>query len=108
MERNNVMNEPDTEHTGEVYSAAHPEIIRYLDMRGRINSWPLRKQETRDIILSYLASLFEPGRSYTEKEVNELLSYYIVFNDPATVRRALCDYSYLKRTRDGARYWREQ
>ena len=100
------MEKPDTERTGEVYAAAHPEIVRYLDMRGRVNSWPLKKREARDIILTYLASQFEVERSYTEKEVNELLSHYIVFNDPATVRRALCDYSYLQRTRDGSRYWR--
>jgi hypothetical protein len=102
------MEDPDVERTREIYAVRQPEIERYLDMRGRVNSWPLGKQESRDIILGYLASAFEEGRSYTEKEVNELLDRYIVFNDPATVRRVLYDYAYLKRTRDGSRYWRER
>src|SRR5690242_932615 len=101
------MEDPDVEHTRESYVAREPEIERYLDMRGRVNSWPLSKQESRDIILGYLASAFEVGRSYSEKEVNEQLDRYIVFNDPAAVRRVLCDYAYLQRARDGSRYWRE-
>jgi hypothetical protein len=96
----------DNEQTYEAYAAVQPEIKRYLDMQRRVVSWPLKKKENRDIILGYLASLFEVGRSYTEKEVNKLLSRYIVFNDPATVRRTLCDYSFLNRERDGSRYWR--
>jgi hypothetical protein len=108
MEKAMFMEDPDVERTREKYVVTQPEIERYLDMRGRVNSWPLGKQESRDIILGYLASAFEEGRSYTEKEVNELLDRYIVFNDPATVRRVLYDYAYLKRTRDGSRYWRER
>jgi hypothetical protein len=107
--RRKHMDEPaiqNNEQAYEAYAAVQPEIKRYLDMRRRVVSWPLKKKEAREIILGYLASLFELERSYTEKEVNELLSRYIVFNDCATVRRTLYDYSYLKRERDGSRYWR--
>ena len=103
------MEEPtiqNNEHVYEAYAAGQPEIKRYLDMQRRVVSWPLKKREAREIILGYLASLFEVERSYTEKEVNALLSRYIVFNDPATVRRTLCDYSFLNREKDGSRYWR--
>jgi hypothetical protein len=107
MEKTMLMEDPDVEYTREKYVVTQPEIERYLDMRGRVNSWSLRKRESRDVILGYLASAFEEGRFYTEKEVNQLLERYIVFNDPATVRRVLYDYAYLKRTKDGSRYWRE-
>ena len=54
----------------------------------------------------YLAALFQPGRMYSEKEVNQLLTRHLVANDCVTVRRDLCDFRYLQRERDGSRYWR--
>ena len=97
----------NNEEAYEAYAAIQPGIKRYLDMQRRVVSWPLTRPEARDIILGYLASLFELERSYTEKEVNAILARYIVFNDPATVRRVLNTYGYLGRERDGSRYWRE-
>ena len=52
----------------------------------------------------YLVSRFEPGREYSEREVNELLLGWHTFGDWALLRRLLCDWRYMDRERDGTRY----
>ena len=47
---------------------------------------------------------FEPGRTYTEKEVNGILRD--IFDDYVTLRRYLIEYGFLERTRDCRTYWR--
>jgi hypothetical protein len=81
------------------------DLRRYLDEAGRVVIWP-GKSKLRDGVFAYLAALFEPGRVYSECEVNELLLRYLACNDYASVRRDLCDLRYLARERDGSRYWR--
>ena len=67
--------------------------------------WPA-KRPGQDLLLSYLIAKFEPGREYTEREVNGLLNQWHTYEDPATLRRILYDARLLDRTPDGARYWR--
>ena len=81
------------------------DLQRYLDEAGRVIIWP-SKRKTELLLLAYLAAMFEPGRLYREKEVNQVLACYLLCNDYATVRRDLCDFRYLKRERDGSSYWR--
>jgi hypothetical protein len=86
--------------------ASLPEPLRrFLDSGGRVTIWPVKRQ-SQDLLLSYLASKFEHGREYTEREVNQLLNQWHSFQDHATLRRALFDSQLLDRTPDGARYWR--
>ncbi|SRR5579875_881077 len=80
-------------------------IRQYLDEAGRVVLWPAKKK-TILLVLAYLASLFEPGQLYSEKEVNRVLFRHVTCLDYATVRRDLCDFRYLKRDRAGSRYWR--
>lgn len=54
--------------------------------------------------LNYLAGKFEPGREYTEGEVNGLLLQWHTFGDPATLRRALYDTRFLDRDPYGRSY----
>ena len=75
----------------------------FLDAQGRLTRFPA-KQKMKAEALSYLAEKFEPGRSYTEREVNELLGRWHTFSDPATLRRALYDGWYLNRSEDGKEY----
>jgi hypothetical protein len=56
----------------------------------------------RLVVLDWLASLFEPGQAYHEKEVNKILSR--VHPDYAALRRYLVDEEFMHR-RDGF-YWR--
>lgn len=60
------------------------------------------KRKARAHVLLYLVNYFEPGRTYTEKQVNEILS--ALWSDFAYVRRELVDYGYLKRDKAGT-YW---
>lgn len=54
------------------------------------------------VIVKWLASKFESGVQYTEKQVNEIIKQHHA--DFATLRRELVDFHYLKR--DHGIYWR--
>jgi hypothetical protein len=80
-------------------------IGRFLDAEGRVRAWP-SKQRDRTTVLEYLVELFEPGRRYTEPEVNALLVSRHTWSDPAYLRRMLYTTRLVDRTPDGAQYWR--
>ena len=54
----------------------------------------------RLVVLNHLAGLFEPGRRYPEREVNELLGRY--HPDYALLRRYLVDDGFLDRADEPA------
>lgn len=81
------------------------ELKRFLDRSGKLTTWPPARQRDKLLILEYLASFFEPGRIYNEKEVNEILLLHSAFKDAAALRRALYEFRFMSRTRDGSRYW---
>lgn len=62
-----------------------------------------RKEKRKVVILRLIASQFEAGRTYSEKEVNAVLQD--IHADFAAIRRYLIDYGHLKRTPDGSSYW---
>ncbi|MGW4809355.1 DUF2087 domain-containing protein [Kitasatospora sp. NPDC004272] len=69
---------------------------------GRLTSVP-RRPARRTALLQYLAhTLFDPERSYTEREVNEAL--LTVHSDTSMLRRYLVEAPLLTRTRDGSSY----
>lgn len=80
-------------------------LRRFLDWGGKLTLWPPAKQQDKLLVLNYLASFFKLGQIYSEKEVNELLLSHCVIKDAATLRRALYEYRFINRTRDGSRYW---
>lgn len=80
-------------------------IERFLDEEGRLKQWP-SKQAPREEVFSYLAQKFEPGREYSEHEVNAILSYWHTFDDLFILRRGLVDSRWLLRLPNGSRYWR--
>ncbi|MFD2614347.1 DUF2087 domain-containing protein [Paenibacillus gansuensis] len=55
------------------------------------------------VVLRELASKFEPGRTYTEKEINEVLKAR--YADFVTLRRYLIEYGFMDRKPDGSEYW---
>ncbi len=70
-----------------------------------------KSREDRLTVLAKLAALFEPGRRYPEKEVNEKLKEFSP--DYALLRRSLIDEGFLKRENEAApaghtviMYWR--
>ncbi|HWQ13575.1 MAG TPA: DUF2087 domain-containing protein, partial [Roseiflexaceae bacterium] len=81
------------------------DLRRFMDRRGRITMFPTR---TRDqlMVLEYLTERFELGRTYSEKEVNDIIARHLSYDDYVTIRRELYDRMFLGRERDGSRYWR--
>lgn len=80
-------------------------LKRYLDANGVVKTWP-GKAQNRLVILEYLASKFEPGKQYSEQEINLILMKYL--DDYVTRRRDLIEYHFLTRTDDGRFYWVNQ
>ena len=69
----------------------------------RLRTYPARFRK-KLAVLDALAGLFEPGRTYSQAQVNELL--LSAWNDPVTLRRDLVDTGRLARTDSGSAYWR--
>ena len=69
----------------------------------RLLSFP-KKQKAKLVVLNRLAELFEPGRNYSESEVDRLLD--AAGDESKEIRRYLIDYGFLARKRDGSAYWR--
>ena len=85
----------------EAYAAARAEqerLVGRLFTDGRIAVVPA-KRKVRAAVLLEVVSRFEPGRDYSEPEVNEILLG--VHEDFAYLRRELVNYRYLERA-DGA------
>ncbi|MFD8480579.1 DUF2087 domain-containing protein [Kitasatospora sp. NPDC059673] len=81
-----------------------PAALAAFFTEGRLTSIP-RKPARRTALLDHLArSLFEPDRSYSEREVNDVL--LIVHSDTSMLRRYLIEAQLLTRTRDGSSYRR--
>ena len=62
-----------------------------------------RKAAKRRVQIERAATLFEPERTYTEREVNELLAQ--LFEDHVFARRMMIENRILDRTANGSEYW---
>lgn len=82
------------------------ELKNYLDENGRLKHFP-SKHRFKMLALLYLASHFESGRTYTEKEVNAILTEWHSFNDFYLLRREMIGIHLLGRERDCSAYWLE-
>src|SRR6266581_9552307 len=79
------------------------ELRPFMDDHGRLKQWPTR-QKVQRMSVGYLATRFQPGREYSEREVNELLMDWHTFRDWALLRRVMFDWGLIDRERDGSRY----
>ena len=83
-------------------SANFEEVIeRNFFEGGRLKQIPARRSK-RNIVLNKIARSFKPGRDYTEKEVNDILTGF--HPDFCTLRRELVMARLLGR--EAGRYWR--
>lgn len=71
-------------------------------LNGKLAILP-RKESKRLVVLRQLSARFTPGREYSEKEVNSILSE--VYQDYVTLRRNLVEYGFMVRLQDGSKYW---
>jgi hypothetical protein len=80
-----------------------PNVLRAFVRDGRIVRFPTARPKMRQL-LDLVAQDFEPGRRYSEKQVNEVLASW--HPDVATLRRSLVDEGFMSRHGGGGRYWR--
>ncbi len=76
-------------------------LQNFLTEDGRLRTIP-SKQGKLMVVLDHLSQSFEPGRTYPEAEVNEILQRF--HPDFAALRRYLVENSFL--TREDNVYWR--
>jgi biotin operon repressor len=77
-------------------------LTNFTTPEGRVKAFPAQRKKM-EAILRYVLKSFEPGKRYSEKEVNELLLQY--YEDYTTLRRELVDYRMLAREGGGGDYW---
>jgi hypothetical protein len=82
-------------------------IENFIDDEGKIKIWPT-KHAVKFEVLKYLADKFENKHFYSEKEVNKIIDEWHTFNDYFLLRRALIESGLMSRTRNGAKYWRNE
>jgi hypothetical protein len=83
-------------------SADTQRVLRsFLDEEGRLHTIPTKRAKLL-VVLDHVAQAFEPGTTYSEAEVNEIINQ--VHRDHAALRRYLVDEQFL--TREAGRYWR--
>jgi hypothetical protein len=76
-------------------------VLRTFFRDGRLTEVPA-KESKRRIVLERIASEFEPGVRYDEREVNAIVGRF--HNDHAALRRYLVDEGFMERGR--GEYWR--
>lgn len=77
-------------------------IATYIDETGGIKTFP-SKEKKKIIILGEIIKNFSRGKKYSEKEINRILKR--IYEDYATIRRALVEYGFIERTDDCSSYW---
>tara|TARA_B100001029_G_scaffold176862_1_gene180481 strand:- start:689 stop:946 length:258 start_codon:yes stop_codon:yes gene_type:complete len=77
-------------------------LVNELD---KIIRWP-KKPSDKEIVVDWLSKKFELGLIYSEKEVNNIIKIYHLFNDIPLLRRELVSRKYLIRKDDGSEYWK--
>ena len=79
------------------------ELTPFLDSNGRLTQLPAKRRK-KLMALWYLAGKIEPGRKYSEAEINDIINQWTLFNDPATIRRELYKTMLLNRSADCSLY----
>jgi len=80
-------------------------LTSYLNSEGRLIAFPVQRKK-EEAVLRYVVRVFEPGRRYTEKQVNKLLSQFS--EDTARLRRNLIEFGLMQRQGGGGEYWRTE
>lgn len=77
-------------------------IKNYIDENGALINYPAREKK-KIIVLQEIVKNFSKGKIYSEKEINRILKR--IYEDYATIRRALIEYGFIERTNDCSNYW---
>lgn len=85
------------------WSKADKKVLLTYTANGRLVQFPAKEKKLL-VVLRWLATQFEYDRTYTEKDVNAILS--TIHEDYATLRRSLVEYGFMRREIGGGDYWR--
>lgn len=78
-------------------------VVRDFSRRdGTLREIPAQQKKLQ-AVLRHIARQFQPGRDYSERQVNAVLAGF--HPDIASLRRGLISYGLLAREADGGRYW---
>lgn len=77
-------------------------IKAYMDENKALKNYPA-KEKKKIIVLEEIVKNFTKGKTYSEKEINRILSR--IYADYATLRRALIEYGFVQRSNDCSSYW---
>ena len=77
-------------------------MINELD---KIIRWP-NKPSDKEIVINWLSQKFKMQFKYSEKEINQIIDRYHLFNDISLLRKELVSRKYLVRKDDGSEYWK--
>ncbi|MBZ0288959.1 MAG: metalloregulator ArsR/SmtB family transcription factor [Anaerolineae bacterium] len=98
-----AVNRPDTAWIDALdWDEADKKVLSDYAANGKLTQIPT-KEKKKLVILRWLATKFQPGIRYTEKQVNAIVSE--VHADYATLRRNLVEYGFMRRERGGGNYW---
>ncbi len=87
-------------------SAGAAKALTQFDELGRLARWP-HKFSVQRIAMWGLWLRFDSGRTYTEREVNDILKAWTTYGDHVTPRRELVEMGLLARKSDCSAYWKE-
>jgi len=74
-------------------------------LEGPLDSFP-SKEKRKIIVLQHIMQRFDINKTYTEKDVNEILKQ--IHADYVTIRRYLIEYGFMERSKDCTEYWVKQ
>jgi hypothetical protein len=78
-------------------------LADYSRRDGSLKTIPAQRKKL-EALLRHVVKVFAPGRRYSEKQVNNMLSRF--HEDTATLRRELVGCGLMQREADGRQYWR--
>jgi len=79
------------------------DVIKiYMDDNKALKNYPA-KEKKKIIVLEEITKNFSKGKTYSEKEINRVLER--IYEDYATIRRALIEYGFMERSNDCSSYW---
>ena len=85
------------------WDAQDQQVLKEHTHNGKVTNLPNKLKKTV-VILRWVATMFEPGKVYTEPEVNTILKEVYAW-DYVSLRRDLIVMGYLEREPGGGKYW---
>jgi len=77
-------------------------VLCNYTFNGKLTDFPVKDKHWY-VILRWIASKFEVGVRYSERQTNQIITD--IHADYATIRRNLVEYGFMRRERGGGNYW---